>query len=273
MNLLAAWLTCVLAGCFPSFDGLSGALATQDSGSTVASMAGLDAAGHVDESSCQVSDGATHDVTGAAELLHLTFDEGTGFVANDSSGHCQTAVLQGGASWAAGRIGPHSLALDLSLSSYAQLPSATIDTSAPFSVALWVRLSSLESNQTMLGIDGQHVSVFYLKASKEKFFFEANESDDATSANAFAAANGPYAIDTWYHLAGVFDGASLSLYVYGMLQDSRAHSMSFAAQGPTSIGRAKFADALIDYTAGDIDDVRMYQGALTAEQVSALAAR
>ena len=85
---------------------------------------------------------------------YLTFDEGAGAVAHDSSGNNHNATLQGGAGWTAGLVGSHAL-------SHPEPPAATpisppmlIDTTHNYTVAAWVKLNNLNGEQTFVSEDG-----------------------------------------------------------------------------------------------------------------------
>ena len=70
----------------------------------------------------------------------------------------------------------------------------------------------------------------------------------------------------------MFDGASLRLYVNGELQGTQPHAILWKASGATVVGRAKYNGGNVDFFKGQIDDVRIYQGVLTDQEVAALAA-
>ena len=53
----------------------------------------------------------------------------------------------------------------------------------------------------------------------------------------------------------------------GQLNDAVDCPAEWNATGPLEIGRVKFNGGFQDYFEGDIDDVRVYAGALTDEQV------
>ena len=70
----------------------------------------------------------------------------------------------------------------------------------------------------------------------------------------------------WHHVAGTYDGATLRLYVDGVLQSSRAATGAIpTGTSPVSIG-ARNATATWN---GSLDEFRLYNTALTAAQVQA----
>ena len=76
---------------------------------------------------------------------------------------------------------------------------------------------------------------------------------------------------TWYHYAGVYDGATVSAYLNGVQVASVAFAGGAIAAGTgTDINIARNPTYAGDYFNGAIYDVRIYEQALTAAQVMAL---
>ena len=212
-----------------------------------------------------------------------TFDQDDGRVARDATGNGFDARLVGsGAAWSgAAKVGTG--ALRLGHSSYAEVPSAVVDTTKSFTVAAWVNLLVLDNNQpcqTVVSIDGNNVSGFYLQFSHlagHRFVFNRLESDVAkgTTKTIMAGTDFTPIPNKWYHLAGVYDAEAktLALYVDGVLQHSVPYTSAWQAPGKTAIGRGLWQKANVDFVNGSIDDVRIYGAALTAEQIRALAAQ
>lgn len=67
-------------------------------------------------------------------VAYLTFDEGAGTVAHDSSGNNNDATLLGGAGWTTGLVGPGALNLTGAAGSYADTPRDVVDTTKSFTV-------------------------------------------------------------------------------------------------------------------------------------------
>ncbi|MFF8616010.1 LamG domain-containing protein [Streptomyces sp. NPDC015350] len=76
-------------------------------------------------------------------------------------------------------------------------------------------------------------------------------------------------LKVWTHLAGVFNSVdnTISLYVNGQLQGTTPFTTAWAATGPLQIGRVQSAGAYADYFPGVIDEVAVWQEALTEVQV------
>lgn len=197
---------------------------------------------------------------------YLTFDEGTGTVATDSSGNGHAATLFGGSGWAAGLVGPTALLVPGTNGSYAEIPTPVVDTTRSFTVAAWVKLNRLGGYQTFVSEDGDTLSSFFLqlRGDSRQFSFTVPYDFFVLPQSGFSPVTG-----RWYHLAGVYDAAaqSASLYVDGVLADTVYNVISGPATGPTAIGRGKFAGGRVDFVNGAVDDVRLYQAALEAPQI------
>jgi L-amino acid N-acyltransferase YncA len=74
---------------------------------------------------------------------------------------------------------------------------------------------------------------------------------------------------TWYHLAAVYDHGEHRLYLDGVLQDAETHRFWTHATQPLHIGR-KGTNEPHFFFKGAIDDLRIYERALTASDVIAL---
>ncbi len=206
-----------------------------------------------------------------------TFDQGSGTTASDTSGNNRHATLTGsGATWtSSARLG--AFALNLSgANSYAQASGPVVNTTNSFTATAWVRLNSLSGYQTILSIDGNQVSGFYLQLNAGaggRFAFNRLASDSSSAASTVAVAGSAPTTGTWYHLAGVYNASAktLALYVNGTLQQSVSYTPVWRANGNTAIGRGKFSGNNVDFVNGTIDDARVYASALTASQIQALA--
>src|SRR5258706_383596 len=69
----------------------------------------------------------------------------------------------------------------------------------------------------------------------------------------------------WYHLIGVRDtlNGQIRLYVNGKLEGSQTYNADWDARGDTIIGAARLQSRRTQYFAGKLDDVRIYNGALS----------
>ncbi|WP_406503843.1 alpha-L-arabinofuranosidase C-terminal domain-containing protein [Streptomyces sp. NBC_00212] len=210
-----------------------------------------------------------------APVAHWAFDEGTGTTAADSSGHGRTLTLVDGAKWGAAKSGV--AALDISAGGNASAVGPVVDTSKSFSVAAWVRLTGTAGYQTFVSVDGFAVSGFYLQLRNDTGAFAFTRLPaDSNSANGGAGVAGAAAAPVtgvWYHLLGVDDTAAgvIRLYVNGVLEGEVPYAGGWRATGATAVGRGLFGGVGVDQAHALIDDVQVFDAALTAADAAALA--
>jgi alpha-L-arabinofuranosidase len=204
---------------------------------------------------------------------YLTFDEGKGTLAADSSGNNHNATLIGAAGWTTGLVGPFALNdAVFTPGSYAQIPGDVLDTTKSYTVAAWVKVNSLgnKSYQTFVSEDGAGQSAFFLqlRGDSHQFSFTILYDFFTLPESGFTPVVG-----VWYHLAGVYDAVAqtASLYVNGAVADRIFNVGPRAASGNTGIGRGWFNDSPTDFNDAAIDDVRFYGSALSAAQILQIA--
>ena len=206
-----------------------------------------------------------------ASVAYWKLDEASGTTAADSSGHNHTATVVG-ATFVTGKVGAHAASFN-GTSAYAEATGPVVDTTKPYTVAAWVQLTAVTGFKTAVSIDGASVSAFFLQLRADsggRFGFSALPTDTPGTAT-FALGKATPMINTWYHIAGVFDGANLKLYVNGVLEDSKPFATAWAGKGSTAIGRGFYSGGRADFWPGLIDEVRLFNGALSDAEILALA--
>ena len=195
-------------------------------------------------------------------------DEGSGTTVRDSSGWNNHGTVQGTVAWGPGRSGS-GLVLDGS-GGYVQVPeAASLDLSGPMTVAAWVRPQVL-ATQYLVKKATQSRDGFELSLSSSgRGFFRANE---VASGNLYRVdATSVHPLGTWVHLAGTYDGTTMRFYVDGVLQGSVAGPSAVATNG-LALGIGAEPGGYRKFRGG-LDEVRVYDRALTAQEISALAGR
>jgi len=84
----------------------------------------------------------------------------------------------------------------------------------------------------------------------------------------YDAAISPDALDTgtWYHLVGTYNGSTIKIYVNGELKNSKTYSGNLKNSGDLCI-RIAGSSQNNNYLAGKIDEVRVYNRTLTAQEI------
>ena len=183
-------------------------------------------------------------------------------------------TINPGAAWVPGR-GQGQLALDLdgnrgSLST----TQPAVRTDQSFSVAAWVKLDHKGGWYNAVSQDGGVNSGFVLQYahSSDRWSFDAPNAD--TSGVPETWVNSPTAAQTgtWTHLTGVYDATAgnLRLYVDGVGGTAVSKTTSWNATGSLLVGRGKQAGAALGYFPGLVQDVHLYDRALSAAEASSL---
>lgn len=204
-----------------------------------------------------------------------TLNEGSGTTAADTSGNSNTLFLQAAAGWttrAPGGTG--ALNLNGTSTSWASAAGPTVDTTQSLTFAAWVKLNNTTGYQTVVSIEGVTASPFLLQTNGSGAFRFAQVSADTAAPGFTVSQGGTPVAGTWYHLAGVYNktAGTVQLYVNGVAQPSATAFTPWSASGSTTVGRAKWNGAQVDFLNGAIDDVRIYSRALTLAEIQALAA-
>jgi hypothetical protein len=189
------------------------------------------------------------------------FDEGSGSTVTDVSGNGNNGTLTN-ATWAT--AGKYGKALQFNgTNALVTIPdSSSLHLSSAMTLEAWVNPSTVNSNWR---------DVLY--KGNDNYYLEATSSN-ASRPDAGMIAGGSYAdaigtsaltANTWSFLTETYDGTTLRLYVNGTQVASTAHTGAITTStNPLQIG----GDSLYgQYFAGLIDNIRVYNTALTPTQI------
>lgn len=209
---------------------------------------------------------STSSQTGLEGIAYWPFDEGSGTIAHDSvNNHDGTLIDIPGEppEWTTGQIGS-ALAFD-GKHDFVAVGDSVVDTSTAFSVAAWVQPDELNTTMTVFSQEGGTQSTFELQYSLEDqqftFGFPGAKATETTTVTP----------DNWYQLTGVVTGCDghAKLYVDGAAGDSVGVQPP-ATEGQSVIGRGKENGNVAHFWSGKIDEVHVYDRALTRSEVMAL---
>ena len=196
---------------------------------------------------------------------HWAFDEGAGTTAQDSSGRGLTGTLVNGPIWITGMMGGA-----LSFDGVDDAVTTTfIRDLAAWTVSVWVRSPAAPAATDPSGpvqreanfqVNWNHLDAAFRGAVGLR-----------VAGHWHAASFGPLSANTWYHLAGTYDGETLRAYKNGVLVASNAAPSGppDADTHPLAFGRN--ARRLTQCFRGSIDDVRLWSRALGPDEIAALA--
>jgi hypothetical protein len=211
-------------------------------------------------------------VFGTAQLAGLVgwwkFDETQGTTAADSSGGNHTGTLVGNAKWAPGKVGG-AVDLDGAGSFVRIADKSAFDMGGEVSVACWVNLRSVPALWTGIVTKGDSAWRISTVEQQPQFHFAVDAFANGGEA---VYVNGQTTVKPgeWHYLTGVYDGASMRLYLDGKLDATKARH--------GGVGQNDF-EVLIGENAelkgrcfnGLIDDVRIYNYALSDGEIKNLA--
>ncbi len=117
--------------------------------------------------------------------------------------------------------------------------------------------------------DSGDTGQFWLQHRQDNGFPEF--AVQTTSGRTFVQASTPSVEGEWQHVAGVYDGSQLRIYVNGALAGQSARTgaiRAFTAQTALSVGRWKPGSGSRRFQ-GDIDEVRIFGAALSQSEIQA----
>jgi hypothetical protein len=217
-----------------------------------------------------VAGGATPARAQSAGLLAAySFNEGSGTAVGDASGNGLGGTLQGGAAWTTG--GKYGGALSFNgSSSYVDLGNpALFQRTGSLTLEAWIKAAANppDDGQIINKSDGPG---WQLKTSPDTgvHTFGAKVSASA-STHAWRYSNTVRALNTWYHVASVYDAATstLSIYVNGVLDNGTLLGSVASAMidRPVNVNVGRRSGGY--YFNGIIDEVRVYGRALSAAEI------
>ncbi len=211
----------------------------------------------------------------AGLVAHYTFNETSGNTAADSSGSGNTGTLTGmtGSEWTTGKVGG-GLNFD-GLGGYVQLSQVTAIGSTSSTVAMWVKIpvppnGNLGATERVGNIIGNYhytpnMNLELHNDGQIRYYIGGQK-------NVFGSLD--LRDNQWHHLAFVRDKVNDKLFGYvdgGVDLSSNGSGSDVSFNTSFRIGRDYRSGSGIPFH-GSIDDLRIYDSALSASEVSALAA-
>lgn len=197
---------------------------------------------------------------------HWSFDAGTvaDSTAHDSAGS-DDGVIYGSTTPTPGKLG-QALSFDGG-SSYVDLP---VSVALPaLTVSVWFNAASLTGGNPRLlanahtDSDATGFQLMFNGGGSSGFFDVGNGSDEGQ-----AAWNEQLQTGVWYNYVGTYDGTTVRAYLNGVKVGSAPFSGSIAPSGDVSVGDNIAYGG--DHFDGAIDDVRIYDRALSPQEVREL---
>ncbi len=192
---------------------------------------------------------------------YWSFDEDAGTTVPDHSGSGNKGTAVNGPTGTTGQMG-RALSFD-GVNDYVDLGTpATFPTAPPLTISAWVKFNTVgaAANNRHLVCGNTNQWCFYHKQANNKMTLGKNGLDEVVSNTAISDTT------TWHHVAVSYNGSNATFYLDGASDGSPAYTTSFSATQMT-IG---VTAGLTGYLPGSLDDVRIYNRALSASEITRL---
>ncbi|MHC4646216.1 MAG: LamG-like jellyroll fold domain-containing protein [Planctomycetota bacterium] len=196
-------------------------------------------------------------------------DENAGSTANDSSAYANHGSISGSYSWVAGHDDVNS-AVQFANGKVFVPDALQLKPSAQVSASAWVYYSGDPGDSARVVVKGKDnyeaycieigentVTYYVGDVNGKRYFADGNEHDIWG--------------DEWVHLAGTYDGSIVKCYVNGQVVGTEQADSIPLSQDPCGLGIGNRSDADDQPLHGAVDDVRVYDRALSAAEIAWLA--
>ncbi len=207
-------------------------------------------------------------------------NEATSTTAGDFSGNLQTGTLQGNSTWTNGKRG-NAVSFDGS-DDYISISDTTTLRPSSITISAWFKPSTTLSARTAVvekwfsgGVWGYGLEAHGGDCGGNNFPYIIFVYRNASSAGDECLSSGvPVVAGTWYHVTVTYDSSNgdAVMYINGVQVATQTPGTGSLHQptSPLGIGGANDNGTWTHFFPGVIDDVRIYNRALTAPQAAAL---
>jgi hypothetical protein len=106
----------------------------------------------------------------------------------------------------------------------------------------------------------------------QSYLFKVEETSNSVDGVNYDAFSSQHADNEWHHVVGTFDGTALRVYVDGIEEDflNVPQTVPFTGPAPLIIGNNTYSNHPAGPFSGAVDDIRIYDWALSEEHITAL---
>ncbi len=192
---------------------------------------------------------------------HWKFNEKSGTVANDSSRYHNTGTLVGSPKW-----GEKGIIFD-GVDDYIDCGNGNnLNLISTLTLSVWVYASSSESGyilgKTATGLSNSGYGIYYIGSSSFMSSIATNPQITSTQFNIF---------NQWFHAVFTFDGTNGTWFKNGIIANTpTATSIPTTPTTNLYLGSRQNGTGASIYFAGSMDDVRIYNRALSQLEIKRL---
>ena len=194
-----------------------------------------------------------------------SFEEGSGSSVGD--GGSSPVAGTTGASWLAAGVVGSALSFDGTDDFMTVVGASLLAASGGWTAALWVRRTGDNTTAALFGPSDVMSGLTAIK-------LEQNETTNKVGVTRFGTADYSFGyvapLNSWVHLTFVGDASSTKLYVNGALEDEVSQGIDLPLHYIGVLYNSATVLRLSDYLQADLDEVRIYDRALSATQIDAL---
>jgi hypothetical protein len=197
-------------------------------------------------------------------------DENNGTSINDSSGNNQTGSFVNSPEWLAGKYGSGVNFVSTTGSHYIRVDNSTyLNPANTFTVGFWVNFDNQWGSwDIVLGTGrwenegGWHFGTWSSDSPGKISFHTASYAARNTSTTGTIDLD-----DQWHYIIGTYDNGIAKIYIDGVLKDSDSSIPYESNSNKLIFGAGNNSDSPTYEFWGSIDEVRLYNRALSAEEV------
>jgi hypothetical protein len=200
-------------------------------------------------------------------VAHWAMEDNGGAFLMDSSSAKNNADIIEGPSWVEGKRG---LALELNGTiDYCTVPNdPSLNVSNAITIAAWIKPSKYGTQRILRKVDETNDLGYSLFLGIDSTISIRFNNSNLTRLNSIS--NYPATGDTWMHVASTYDGTTIRIYVNGVEDNTVNRSFNIGtAKNDLTIGAQENETNLFK---GSIDDIRIYNYALSTSEISDLQA-
>ncbi len=189
----------------------------------------------------------------------------------DTSGLASHGQLVGGADWGEGRVSGQALALD-GTTGHLALPTGVLKDLGDFTIAIWVYCNAEATHTRIFDFGSSDIAYMALEPRDNQGRMRFMVTGTHFRGEQVITASGALPTGRWVHLAVTLNGRIGTLYVDGSVAGTNTEidlaPFQLGATTQNWLGRSQYA--VDPFFNGRMQDLRVYSGALDAQQIAAL---